>query len=260
MGVACEEVVDSFVPYILIRSVLRNRYVGNGLGLWESKDPPTVRLNFEPNGPDRTVPVSSTAATTSAATQSSGGGGGGGDDAEPTVGPDGEPLLAVRDEVVTNPTMRAGIGAYYLTAKENRCVVCGATQHYVRFNLVPRIYSKHLPDAFKSHRSHDVLLLCMPCHHAASAKSEVRIQQLAVQHNLPLKLPDSHSMQRRMRRVMSAKKAAQTVLKHGMWATHVPTLPRLRHRRGMILITLYQPIEFHHSPRIVIFPYMFIVV
>lgn len=39
-------------------------------------------------------------------------------------------------------------GMYYLTAKENHCVVCGYSEKYVRKNVVPREYRKYFPSKF----------------------------------------------------------------------------------------------------------------
>ena len=57
---------------------------------------------------------------------------------------------------------------YYATDRENKCVCCGAKDNFSRFHVVPTLYRTHFPDALKSHRSHDVLLLCFDCHNKAS--------------------------------------------------------------------------------------------
>ncbi|XP_032630693.1 exonuclease 3'-5' domain-containing protein 2 [Chelonoidis abingdonii] len=53
---------------------------------------------------------------------------------------------------------------YYLTVKENLCVVCGKRESYIRKNIVPHEYRRHFPIQMKDHNSHDVLLLCTSCH------------------------------------------------------------------------------------------------
>lgn len=50
------------------------------------------------------------------------------------------------------------VGKYYTTPKENRCVVCGKEESFIRKNVVPRDYRKHFPSVIKDHSSHDVLL------------------------------------------------------------------------------------------------------
>jgi cobalt/nickel-transporting P-type ATPase D len=60
-----------------------------------------------------------------------------------------------------------GVDAYYLQSKENRCVACGQTKHYLRYRVVPACYRRSFPVHMKSHRSHDIVLLCVDCHHVA---------------------------------------------------------------------------------------------
>lgn len=54
--------------------------------------------------------------------------------------------------------------AFYLGGKEDRCVVCGATQGLNRHHVVPSVYRRHLPREMKEHSHHDVVLLCLECH------------------------------------------------------------------------------------------------
>lgn len=76
------------------------------------------------------------------------------------------------------------VGKFYQQEKANRCVVCGSTDSYQRKNIIPREYRKFFPcknrdncnllknqslNSFhsaimKDHTSHDILLLCPPCH------------------------------------------------------------------------------------------------
>ncbi|KAI4787267.1 hypothetical protein KUCAC02_036584, partial [Chaenocephalus aceratus] len=66
---------------------------------------------------------------------------------------------------------------YYLTARENLCVVCGKADSYIRKNIVPHEYRRHFPTEMKDHNSHDILLLCTCCH-AASNGCEEGVRQL----------------------------------------------------------------------------------
>lgn len=52
---------------------------------------------------------------------------------------------------------------FYVASNSNSCVVCGSDSEYSRFHIVPSIYRTHLPETLKSHRSHDVVLLCFEC-------------------------------------------------------------------------------------------------
>ncbi|XP_077396178.1 exonuclease 3'-5' domain-containing protein 2 [Festucalex cinctus] len=68
---------------------------------------------------------------------------------------------------------------YYLTAKQNRCVVCGREDSYIRKNIVPHEYRRHFPSEMKDHNSHDILLLCTSCHAASNVHDASLKQQLA---------------------------------------------------------------------------------
>ncbi len=57
---------------------------------------------------------------------------------------------------------------FYTTNRENKCVVCGNENDFSRFHVVPSLYRSHFPHELKSHRSHDVVLLCFSCHEQAA--------------------------------------------------------------------------------------------
>ncbi|KAG7466105.1 hypothetical protein MATL_G00161360 [Megalops atlanticus] len=75
---------------------------------------------------------------------------------------------------------------YYLTAKENLCVVCGKMETYIRKNIVPHEYRRHFPAEMKDHNSHDILLLCTACHAASNVHDGLLKQRLAEEHDAPL--------------------------------------------------------------------------
>jgi hypothetical protein len=61
-----------------------------------------------------------------------------------------------------------GIGdtnEYMLEDKASLCVVCGARHDLTFHHVVPHGYRKHFPIEWKSHSSHDNLLVCERCHH-----------------------------------------------------------------------------------------------
>eukprot|EP00439_Symbiodinium_sp_Y106_P069026 s2684_g11.t2 len=65
---------------------------------------------------------------------------------------------------------------FYTSAKENRCVVCGSDVHLARYNLVPSCFRSFLPTSHQP-GSHDVLLLCVPCHHKAFTEHGQQIKE-----------------------------------------------------------------------------------
>lgn len=69
-----------------------------------------------------------------------------------------EPLVVrLRFEPSGRPDGKAG--EYYLSVKPNICVVCGASEAYLRKNVVPHEYRRYFPAVMKDHQSHDVLLM-----------------------------------------------------------------------------------------------------
>lgn len=68
-------------------------------------------------------------------------------------------------------------GEYYALEKKNQCVVCGENNSYVRKKIVPHEYRRFFPECMKNHQSHDVLLLCTPCH----ARSNIADQSLRLE-------------------------------------------------------------------------------
>lgn len=59
---------------------------------------------------------------------------------------------------------------FYVADRKNQCVICGTTKDYSRFFIIPSLYRTHLPEGLKSHRSHDIVLMCFGCHDGASRK------------------------------------------------------------------------------------------
>eukprot|EP00884_Botryococcus_braunii_P003253 jgi/Botrbrau1/12929/Bobra.92_1s0009.1 len=80
----------------------------------------------------------------------------------------------------------SGIEAFYMHSKANRCVACGEDSHYLRYKVVPACYRRHFPLHLKSHRSHDVVLLCVDCHEVAHKAAASVKQELAREYLVPL--------------------------------------------------------------------------
>ncbi|XP_028410872.1 exonuclease 3'-5' domain-containing protein 2-like isoform X2 [Dendronephthya gigantea] len=75
---------------------------------------------------------------------------------------------------------------YYLTFKENMCVVCGRDDSYMRKNIIPHDYRKHFPVCMKDHHSHDVLLLCPSDHMISTYQDDLLRRKLAEKYQAPL--------------------------------------------------------------------------
>ncbi|KAL7185795.1 hypothetical protein ACSBR2_027706 [Camellia fascicularis] len=87
---------------------------------------------------------------------------------------------------------------FYIHSKKNICVGCGEGSHYLRYRIIPSCYRMHFPEHLKSHRSHDIVLLCVDCHEIAHAAAEKYKKQIAAEFGIPLfvrKVVDSRQTQ-----------------------------------------------------------------
>ncbi|CBY38052.1 unnamed protein product [Oikopleura dioica] len=75
---------------------------------------------------------------------------------------------------------------YYVTEKENVCVVCNEKNGLLRKNVVPREYRKHFPIVMKCHVSHDVVLLCLRCHGRSNELDYLKRARIADKFVAPL--------------------------------------------------------------------------
>ena len=75
---------------------------------------------------------------------------------------------------------------FYITTKNNCCVICGYEENFMRFHVVPMIYRQFFPNELKAHKSHDVLLLCFICHEKANKVYDIKKKQLAEKYDISL--------------------------------------------------------------------------
>ncbi|XP_057792686.1 protein RRP6-like 3 isoform X2 [Salvia miltiorrhiza] len=75
---------------------------------------------------------------------------------------------------------------FYIQSKKNICVGCGEGNHYLRYRIIPSCYRIHFPEHLKSHRSHDIVLLCVDCHEIAHTAAEKYKKQVAAEFGIPL--------------------------------------------------------------------------
>ena len=67
---------------------------------------------------------------------------------------------------------------YLRTAKRNVCVACGKDGHIIRHYIVPYAYRSLLPPEYKSHMSHDIVILCPDCHLDCERHSKRRMKRI----------------------------------------------------------------------------------
>ncbi len=67
---------------------------------------------------------------------------------------------------------------YLRTAKRNVCVACGGDGYIIRHYIVPYSYRSLLPPEYKSHMSHDIVILCPDCHLDCERHSKRRMKRI----------------------------------------------------------------------------------
>ena len=75
---------------------------------------------------------------------------------------------------------------FYTAPRSNCCVICGKTENYLRFHIVPLLYRSCFPENLKSHKSHDVVLLCLSCHEKARKVYEKKKEEISIKYGVPL--------------------------------------------------------------------------
>jgi len=75
---------------------------------------------------------------------------------------------------------------FYVRYRKNCCVVCGREEDYMRFHVVPLLYRQFFPNELKSHKSHDVILLCFICMEKANRLYEINKKNLSEKYNVPM--------------------------------------------------------------------------
>lgn len=98
-----------------------------------------------------------------------------------------EPTYIVRLKFEPAGRARGGPGDFYRGMKENKCVVCGRADDLLRKNVVPHEYRKLFPLVMKSKTSHDIVLLCLPCHQLSNMKDQTIRRKLEMEYSAPLK-------------------------------------------------------------------------
>lgn len=99
-------------------------------------------------------------------------------------------------------------GEYYKSVKENICVVCGKDHDLIRKNVIPHEYRKYFPNIMKDKTSHDVVLLCLHCHHISNM-SDLRVRRMLEEKcDAPMiQLPENDEELRKYKSIQKAAKA-----------------------------------------------------
>jgi len=62
--------------------------------------------------------------------------------------------------------------------KSNICVACGSDERFMRHYVVPYAYRTEFPERYKTHLSHDVVILCPDCHLHCEHETQLRMKEL----------------------------------------------------------------------------------
>jgi len=91
--------------------------------------------------------------------------------------------------------------------KDNICVVCGKSDYFMRHYIVPYACRSLLPDKFKMHMAHDVVILCPDCHLECKKLSTDRVKFLEKQCRGDPKTAIEHFTDKKLYRVKSVSLA-----------------------------------------------------
>eukprot|EP00986_Skeletonema_menzelii_P013320 scaffold7658_cov140-Skeletonema_menzelii.AAC.10 len=78
----------------------------------------------------------------------------------------------------TEETKKSSEKLYLRSTKQNICVCCGSDGHHIRHYIVPYAYRSLLPDDYKSHMSHDIVILCPDCHVRCERSTKKRMKRM----------------------------------------------------------------------------------
>jgi hypothetical protein len=97
---------------------------------------------------------------------------------------------------------------FYLSPRENNCVVCGTKEDLTRHHCVPYCFRRHFPENYKSHTSHDVLLVCESCHR------RYEIEATRIKSDMVRPVGRDSEVENQTRREWFAWKAARAITMH----------------------------------------------
>jgi len=97
---------------------------------------------------------------------------------------------------ITNFSDEKDDDEFYVEERSNICVAWGNGKNYLRHQIIPGKFRIFFPEKYKSHRSHDVLLLCFDCNEISIKKQAELEAKLSKQYNVPMKVLDADAQMR----------------------------------------------------------------
>ncbi|GBP66292.1 Exonuclease 3'-5' domain-containing protein 2 [Eumeta japonica] len=141
-----------------------------------------------------------------------------------------EPLtIKLRFEPVSR--WAGDVAKYYQLTKENKCVVCGKANTYIRKNVVPQV--------MKEFSSHDVVLLCVDCHRNSNIADQAVRTQLALKSGAKILASSVNGRYGENTDLKKLRSAARTLLLHSKSGA----LPEARRHE-------FEGVIFQHYPEV----------
>lgn len=102
---------------------------------------------------------------------------------------------------------------HLLVARENICAVCGLEEPLLltRHHVVPRMYRKAFPSAYKDHNHYDILPMCRECHNEYEFYADIFKVELCIQYGVRTSASPTDEAKRKF----DACKAASTLQNFG---------------------------------------------
>jgi exonuclease 3'-5' domain-containing protein 2 len=100
---------------------------------------------------------------------------------------------------------------YYLSKKENHCVVCGSIETLTKHHCIPHMYRKNFPEEYKNSSSHDIVLLCAVCHDAYEVHADRLKKQIAEEFGISC----SNDIPEELKDMIFVRRLARTLVLHG---------------------------------------------
>eukprot|EP00555_Chaetoceros_dichaeta_P014893 CAMPEP_0198253032 /NCGR_PEP_ID=MMETSP1447-20131203/3502_1 /TAXON_ID=420782 /ORGANISM="Chaetoceros dichaeta, Strain CCMP1751" /LENGTH=406 /DNA_ID=CAMNT_0043938521 /DNA_START=84 /DNA_END=1304 /DNA_ORIENTATION=+ len=117
---------------------------------------------------------------------------------------------------------------YAKAPKQNVCVSCGEAQNLVRHYIIPYAYRALMPLKYKSHMSHDIVILCCYCNiHCEKARRQ-RIEEIEEIFKPPQGYKPQFENDQRLYKVRSAAVALKK------WAGRMP-MEKVREHEMMVM-------------------------
>jgi len=104
-------------------------------------------------------------------------------------------------QLLFTPKAHSG-GGYEKSIKNNICVGCGSDEFHMRHYVVPYAYRTRLPKRYKTHLSHDVVILCPDCH--LHCEHETHLRMNALEDARPEECYSASYVDRHLHRIRSA--------------------------------------------------------